>query len=80
MEFVCQSCGGTFDTPKIAFEPHPELEDKMPECCYVCPFCGENEIEEARFCGLCGEPVIGDYVELNDGRLVCNGCFTYYKK
>lgn len=67
--YICNSCGGLFEEPKIIVEHHPYGDSYATEEWAVCPYCEDNNFEEANRCSICDEYAI----ELTDG--MCNKCY-----
>lgn len=53
--YICWNCGSAFEEGEIkwAIEPHGEWTG-------CCPHCGANDVEEAKFCHICGKPFCED--------------------
>lgn len=45
--YICRSCGGTFDEPRLHREDYSTRADGR------CPFCGSQDITEATLCDDC---------------------------
>ena len=67
--FICNDCGAVFDECKSVGEQHPYGMGFATEYWSVCPYCGENDIDEAKQCKRCGE----HFAELEDG--LCDLCW-----
>ena len=50
---ICNSCGRSFDEPKVEYEHHSELEVFQDEPYYICPYCESDEIEKSDECSIC---------------------------
>ena len=57
-----------FDEPKIIREPHGERRD-------ACPCCS-GDFVKAKPCDVCHECIDGDYIETDEGQVICDNCFT----
>lgn len=67
--YICNECGEVFEQFKIAIEYHPYGEGYATEKWAVCPYCKDNDFQEAKECENCGEYV----AELTEG--LCDKCF-----
>ena len=74
--WYCQRCRGIIAQEDLSLvreeERHYWLDDSPVET-YVtarCPYCGSEEIDEAEYCEVCGEPFAPE--DLEDG--VCKEC------
>ena len=71
--YICLDCDNIFSAPRQFVETHGFDEPPYEE--YLgCPYCGGTYIE-AYECDRCGQYIIGDYIELNDGSLICDNCY-----
>ena len=72
--FYCDSCGATFETPKILKETYgmagPYCEE-VP----VCPKCREPMIIKMALCSCCNEWTPFRHVKTDDGRIYCENCY-----
>lgn len=75
--FVCLDCGHIFEYPYCWEERHG-LEYGPFEKFSGCPRCGEP-YTEAHKCECCNEWIAGEYVKLNSGERICNGCYITYE-
>lgn len=71
--YVCLECGRLFEEPKRYIETHG-LDSPPYEASKGCPDCGGAYVETAE-CDMCGEWITGDYIELSDGKVVCENCY-----
>lgn len=71
---VCVDCGALFNDPAVYCDTHgldaPPFEVKSG-----CPVCG-GMYTEAPQCFVCGEPITGKYIKLDNGDCVCCNCYT----
>lgn len=72
--YVCIDCEGLFEDTKRCIETHG-LDTPPYEEWYVCPYCGGGDYVQTEQCDLCGDWITGKYVELDDGRFVCDDCY-----
>ena len=69
---ICNNCGETFCEDDIAEyeEHHPYGMGYAVETFYLCPYCKDTDIQEAKICSKCG-----DYVaETREG--LCDVCYS----
>ena len=78
MMFLCDNCGALLENPVSLHEYHDEVEDHRIEEYHGCPYCKSDQVFEAEQCTICGEYVSHDYIELNDGSIVCSNCYTMH--
>lgn len=67
--FICNNCGETFEEFAIIEEHHPYGMGYAVEEWSVCPYCKDNDIDEAKQCKRCSEYV----AELHEG--LCDVCY-----
>jgi hypothetical protein len=72
--FVCYDCEAVFDEPKIWTETHG-LDTPPYEHCAGCPSCG-GAFTETYECSYCNKWITGQYVKLNNGDRICDGCYV----
>lgn len=74
--YYCDSCGATFETPKLLKESHgmagPPYEE-VP----VCPRCREPMLVKMVRCSCCNEWTPRKYIATDDGRIYCENCFHW---
>ena len=74
--WYCQRCRGIIAQEDLNFAWEEELHYWLDDCpveTYVtahCPCCGSEEIDEAEYCEVCGEPFAPE--DLEDG--ICKEC------
>ena len=74
--WYCKKCKEIASVQDLKFirdeEPHYWLDDSPTEVSYTayCPYCGSDQIDEACYCDICGEPFAPD--DLEDG--MCEDC------
>lgn len=66
--YICNNCGETFREYDTYTEHHPYGNGTAEEVWAICPYCGDNDFDEAKKCERCGEYV----AELHDG--LCDCC------
>lgn len=68
---ICNSCGRSFDEPKVEYEHHSELEVFQDEPYYICPYCESDEIEKSDECSICGnqKPTTDDFCKFCDAAI-----------
>ncbi len=71
--FVCLDCDYLFEEPGM-YNTNDDCDYSSYETCNGCPNCGGAYIETFR-CGQCGEWIVGDYAELDDGTPICAECY-----
>lgn len=71
--YLCLECGGLFEEPKKYIETHG-LDTPPYEEWYGCPYCDGDYVTTEQ-CGLCGDWIAGQYVELKDGSFICEDCY-----
>lgn len=71
--YICLDCNTTFSTPRQYIETHG-FDYGPYESHWGCPKCGGAYIE-AYECDKCGQYILEDYIELNDGTLICDRCY-----
>lgn len=76
--FKCNNCQATFEAPEtknIAAESYLGIDNLFPTRTrmdvYVCPSCGDDDLEELKQCGICQEWLNED--ELYDTTEYING-------
>ena len=59
MKYYCYDCGKIMDEDELLTKTveysHGELVDEA-----ICPYCGSDEVDEAKVCELCGEAMPTD--------------------
>lgn len=70
---LCLDCGAIFEDPQKYTEAH-DLPFPPYETWSGCPRCG-GAYAETICCDLCGEWVVGEYIKLKDGTVVCDQCY-----
>ena len=71
--FVCLDCDCLFEEPGMHITSD-DFEGFDTEACNGCPNCGGAYIETFQ-CSICGEWIVGDYAETDDGLFVCEECY-----
>ena len=71
--FVCLDCDYLFEEPGMYSESHG-FDYPPYETWNGCPHCGGAYIETFQ-CSVCGEWIVGDYAETDDGLFVCEECY-----
>lgn len=71
--YLCLECQNVFDEPRNYTETHG-LDSPPYEIWSGCPMCGGTYVD-AQTCGQCGEWITGEYIELNDYTVICDGCY-----
>ena len=71
--YICLDCDTTFSSPRQYTETHG-LDFPPYEAYWGCPHCGGAYVE-ARECDRCGQYIMEDYIELDDGTLICDQCY-----
>ena len=71
--FRCADCGEMFEIPKKYTETHG-LETPPYEIFYGCPRCA-GAYSHIKYCSICGEPIIGEYIILANEDFICNNCY-----
>lgn len=71
--YICLDCNTTFLSPRQYTETHG-LDSPPYESYWGCPQCGGAYIE-AYECDRCGQYILEDYIELDDGTLICDECY-----
>lgn len=75
--YVCLNCEKTFDEPETYTEMHGFTEGPGEKIA-ICPWCGHDEIIEAIYCDICGDPILDDYIKTAQGDLICADCYIIY--
>ena len=71
--YICLDCNTTFSSPRQFTETHG-LDCPPYESYWGCPKCGGAYIETTE-CHRCGQYIVEDYIELDDGTLICDACY-----
>ena len=71
--YLCLNCETLFETPKHYIETHG-FDSPPYEAWDGCPECGGGYVETME-CSECGEWITGEYIKLNDGTVICDGCY-----
>ena len=71
--YLCLDCENIFDAPKDFIETHG-LDSPSYETWTGCPICGGAYVKTMQ-CEECGEWVIGEYIKLSDGTVICDNCY-----
>ena len=74
--YICEDCGETMEILHEWQEKHGFI-DGMYETVLGCPYCGGSCIETVK-CSICGEYLIGDFIQLNRDNSYIGECC--YKK
>lgn len=74
--YVCRDCCNFFQWPKQYVDKHG-LDEPPYERYYGCPRCG-GAYSHAPECALCGDFIAGEYVELADGEVICEDCYSVH--
>lgn len=73
-EYLCKSCGKTFDAPLLVKEYHNDRY-LPPEEFRVCPFCLEHDVDHVYICDECGKVITGEAYATKDGQDFCAECY-----
>ena len=73
--YICLECDTTFSSPHQFTETHG-LDYPPYESYWGCPKCGGAYVE-AHECDRCGQYIMEDYIELDDGTLICDQCYEF---
>lgn len=74
--YICCECHNTFDYPFICYDDM--LEHFGTPChtiVHLSPCCKSDFVETFN-CDLCGQPVLDDYISLENGQRICSYCFS----
>lgn len=71
--YLCSNCECVFDEPKRYIETHG-FDSPPYETWDGCPECGGGYVETME-CSECGKWITGEYIKLNDGTVICDGCY-----
>lgn len=71
--YICLDCDNAFESPRQFIETHG-LDCPPYEAYWGCPECGGAYVETSE-CGVCGQYILEDYIELDDGTLICDKCY-----
>lgn len=53
--YICNECKEVFEECEVVYESVPYGMGSAYRKLYVCPYCGENDFDEAERCDHCGE-------------------------
>ena len=70
---ICLDCETTFFTPRQFTETHG-LDSPPYETYWGCPKCGGAYVD-ARECDRCGQYILDDYIQFDDGTVICDKCY-----
>ena len=73
-KYTCLDCYCHFSNPEQYIEKHG-LDSPPYEVINGCPRCG-GAYEETLRCDCCGDTIRGEYVNIDNGNLYCDRCFT----
>lgn len=74
MIYYCDDCKRFLDESDVEMVcVYPQTHDSPAEYEYRCPYCGNEELQEAGTCEFCGEPIDPDS-KLN----FCEECDDYF--
>ena len=66
MKYYCYDCGSLIDEDELLTKTEEYNRGEFVDYA-VCPYCGSEEVDEAKTCELCGEAFspdkLGDYCE-----------------
>ena len=71
--YICLDCDTIFETPRQYIETHG-LDTPPYEAYWGCPKCGGAYIETYE-CDRCGQYIVGDYIEFDNGLRICDDCY-----
>ena len=71
--YICLDCNKVFEEPRQFTEDHG-LDTPPYESYWGCPHCG-GAYSDALECDMCGQYIIGDYIEFDVGLVVCDNCY-----
>ena len=71
--YICLDCDTAFESPRQFIEDHG-LDTPPYEAYWGCPQCGGAYVDACE-CDRCGQYIIDDYIELNDGFKICDRCY-----
>ena len=74
--YYCDSCGASFETPKLLKEAHGTAGPPYEEV-PVCPVCSEPMIIKMALCSCCQEWTPMRYIKTEDNRIYCENCFHW---
>lgn len=78
--YCCIECGRVFSEQQASVWSESRGEYWGTQCYEEvsgCPYCRGSYVETYE-CAECGEWITGEYIKLNDGRRICEGCYTAY--
>ena len=78
---VCVECGHLFDEEKIAVWQESRGEYWGVPCFESvggCPIC-KGHFVDAHRCDCCGEWINSSYIKLENGKRICEDCYTEYE-
>lgn len=73
--YICKYCAKTFEQPKMIIDTHG-LDSPPYETYPVCPYCGGSSIIETIQCTKCNDYIYDNYIETEDGDIICDECYT----
>ena len=71
--YICLDCDSLFESPRQFTEEHGFICPPY-EAWWGCPKCG-GAYMETHECDQCGQYIVEDYIELEDGTLICDACY-----
>lgn len=72
--YLCLDCDALFEEPREYVETHG-LDTPPYETWSGCPECAGAYVETME-CSECGEWIMGEYVELGGGMVICEKCYV----
>ena len=69
--YICNECKEVFEEYDVLYQPLPYGMGSAYEKWHICPYCGDNDFEEAEECEFCGEWVAKE--SMTGG--LCKDCY-----
>lgn len=74
--YICRECHNTFEYPFVCYDDM--LEHFGTPCHTIVNLspCCKSDFVETFNCDLCGQPVLDDYISLENGQCICSYCYS----